>query len=101
MVRAARAPCRKSGKNRARRAGSRDASGRSTYRLLAAEGRDDRAALEVAVAGARVDQRLQPPAHALKLLDLVLDLLETLLGAAFDTSDVAIRGQRQQLTDLR
>src|SRR5689334_22938586 len=126
MVRAARAPCRRSGTSPAHRAESRGASDRSTRslapwsapsleaacfarapdhsirpdvrasrdrvrgssRLLAAEGRYDWAMLEIAVPGARVDQRLEPAAHALKLFDLVLDLLEALLGAAFDAADV-------------
>src|SRR5690348_9882306 len=137
-VRAARAPCRRSGTRPARRAGSPDASGtsrrlpmmraqqrrapsavvlrqrargsdRGPYRdgrdhgerdrvssvsswLLAAQSRYDRAALEIAVPRARIDERLQSLSYALQLLDLVLDVLEPFLGAPLDATNVAIRG---------
>ena len=52
------------------------------------------------MAGTGVNQGLEPSTHTLQLLDLVLDLLEPLLGSALDAADVTIGGQRQQLADL-
>src|SRR6476646_10826548 len=69
---------------------------------VGAQRRDDRAARELAMTRARVDQRLEPALHSLELGDLALDVGEPFLGLALHAAHVtAFVRQRQKLSDIR
>src|ERR1051325_11422006 len=68
---------------------------------VGAQCRDDRAARELAVSRARVDQRLEPALHSPELGDLALDVGEPFLGLALHAAHVtALVRQRQELCDI-
>jgi hypothetical protein len=52
------------------------------------------------VPGASLDQGLQTAPHALKLVDLVLNLIQATFGATLDAFHVTIGRQRQEVADL-